>query len=253
MIRATALVAGVLAAALVACQSPPPASSPAPVADAATRAREAVQRQQWTVAAPLLREAIGAKPADVSLHYDLAVAATYLEAREEAIREFRWVLANAEPSSQEYKAARSWLAEAGLLGGAPAAASAAGAEQAPGSRTADRPAVLHVDRTGDAGLYGRVTWGNESGGPHSTKRMQVHLWGVPDTRTRDQRYTIRSDEEGRYEFKRIVPGAYRLSDRVAGKPSWRLRVNLEPGSDTLLDLNPGNSINVRDDFPDQQR
>lgn len=63
-------------------------------------------------------------------------------------------------------------------------------------------------------------------------------------------YTIRSDDEGRYEFKRIVPGPYRVSDRVAGKPAWRLRVNVESGRDTVLDLTPGNSLDARDDFPD---
>lgn len=253
MTRAGTLAASVLVVALTACQGPPPpppAPAAVPTADAASRAREAIRRQQWAAAAPLLREALGVQPREVSLHYDLAVVATYLDARDEATREFRWVLANADPGSPEYKAARSWLAEAGLLGGAQATASA---DRGDSARTADRPGLVHVERTGDAGLYGRVTWGPEPGGPHATKRMQIHLWGLPDSPAREQRYTIRTDEEGRYEFKRIVPGPYKLSDRVAGKPVWRLRVQVEPGRETVFDLNPGNSVTIRDDFPDTPR
>ncbi|MBI2202413.1 MAG: carboxypeptidase regulatory-like domain-containing protein [Candidatus Rokubacteria bacterium] len=154
------------------------------------------------------------------------------------------MLANAAPESMEYRAAKSWLADAWspATSGSPPAAGAGGAT-AP-------PTIKHVERTGDAGLYGRVAWSSEPGGPPSIKRMQVHLTGVPDTPTTDQRYTVRTDEEGRYEFKRIVGGPYKLSNRVAGKPTWRLRVEVEAGRDTALDLTPGNSITVRDDFPE---
>lgn len=237
--------------ALAACNNPPPppptAAPAAAVSSPAVRARDAVRRSDWNAAAPLFREALAAAPNDLSLHYELAVVATYLENRDEATREFRWVVANASPDSMEYRAAKGWLADTG----SPAAAS-----PAPGATAAGAPGpqpVLHVERTGDAGLYGRVTWSSEPGGPHSTRRMQVHLTGLPNSPTTDQRYTVRTDEEGRYEFKRIVGGPYRLSNRVAGKPTWRLRVDLEAGRDTALDLDPGNSITVRDDFPDQAR
>lgn len=237
--------------ALAACNNspaPPPTAAPATaVSSPAVRAREATRRSDWKAAAPLFREALAAAPNDLSLHYELAVVATYLEDRDEATREFRWVLANASPDSMEYRAAQSWLADAG----SPAATSPTPAATA-AAATGTQP-VLHVERAGDAGLYGRVTWSSEPGGPHSTRRMQVHLTGLPNSPTTDQRYTVRTDEEGRYEFKRIVGGAYKLSNRVAGKPTWRLRVDLEAGRDTALDLDPGNSITVRDDFPDQAR
>jgi hypothetical protein len=80
--------------------------------------------------------------------------------------------------------------------------------------------------------------------------MQLHLTGIPGTSSKEQRYTIRTDDEGRYEFKRIVAGPYKVTDRVAGTPTWRLRVEVEPGRDTAFDLSPTNSISVRDDFPD---
>jgi len=148
-------------------------------------------------------------------------------------------MANAAADSQEYKMAKSWLAE-----------SAAATEPASGTATPAPAHIPHVERTGDAGLYGRVTWTSEPGGPPSTRRMQVHLYGVANSPTKDQRYTVRTDEEGRYEFRRIVAGQYKLTNRVAGKPNWRVRVEVEPGRDTAFDLHPGNSTNVRDDFPE---
>lgn len=231
--------------ALAACQSPPPpaapsSSTPAPV-DFAAQARAAAARSDWKAAAPLFRQAIAASPNDYKLHYELGVVATYLEARDEAVREFRWVVANAPPDSAEYKAAKTWLAESGGSGGPVA-----------GAVTPAPADIPHVERVGDAGLYGQVTWTAGAGGPHSTKRMQVHLTGVPGSPSQEQRYTVRTDDEGKYEFRRIVAGSYKVADRVAGKPTWRLRVEIEPGRDTALDLNPANSAAVRDDFPDER-
>jgi hypothetical protein len=40
-----------------------------------------------------------------------------------------------------------------------------------------------------------------------------------------------------------------LTNRLAGQPIWRLRVELKPAEEKQLDLNPGNSVTVRDDFP----
>jgi hypothetical protein len=232
--------------ALAACNTPaaPPPSVAKPASPAAVRAREAMARSDWKAAAPLFREAIATAPSDVSLHYELAVVATHLDDRDEATRQFRWVLAHAAPDSMEYRAARSWLDES---------RAATTPASTPTSPTPERRAVLDVDRTGSSGLYGQVSWSTDPGGPHSTKRMQVHLTGLPDSPTADQRYTVRTDEEGRYEFKRIVSGPYKLTNRVAGKPTWRLRVEVETGRDIGLDLHPGNSIAVRDDFPEPGR
>jgi hypothetical protein len=241
------LAGAALVLALTACQNPAPpppaASAPEPPVAAAVRAREAAARSDWTAAAPLFRQAIAEAPGDLALHYGLAVAATYLENREEATREFRWVLANAAPESEEYRLARTWLAD-----------SATTATPAGTSGTPPAPLnIPHVERTGDAGLYGRVTWSAEPNGPPSTRRMQVHLYGIANSATKEQRYTVRTDDEGRFEFKRIVAGPYKLTNRVAGKPTWRVRVEVEPGRDTAFDLYPGNSTNVRDDFPEESR
>jgi hypothetical protein len=246
-VRRRRLAGLLLALALAACQGGPTEPRPASEAqaDTAARARQAIARRDWNAAAPLLREAVGARPADVSLHYDLAVAASYLDLRDEAIREFRWVVANAQRDSQEYKAAKSWLAEADGGGTRSTAA--------PSAPSADTSTTLHVERVGDAGLYGRVTWSTEPGGPASTKRMQIHLTGLPGTSAKEQRYTVRTDDEGRYQFKKIVAGPYKLSDRVAGQPVWRLKVQVEAGRESAFDLHPGNSVTTRDDFRDETR
>lgn len=226
---------------LAACQSPPPPAAPTSTAasvDFATQARAAAARSDWTAAAPLFRQAIAVSPNDYKLHYELGVAATYLEARDEATREFRWVVANAPPDSAEYKGAKAWLADSGGASGAVAAVTPA------------PPDIPHVERVGDAGLYGQVTWTAATGGPHSTRRMQVHLTGLPGTPAQEQRYTVRTDDEGKFEFRKIVAGSYKLADRVAGQPTWRLRVEVEPGRDTALDLDPANSVTARDDFPE---
>ena len=242
------LAGGALILAVAACQSPapspPPAATTQVVAPAAERAREAAARSDWKAAAPLYREALATAAADVALHYGLAVAATHLDDPDEAKREFRWIVANASPDSQEYRLARAWLAEATGTTTGTASTSATGTTTSRSATTAT------VERSGDAGLYGRVIWASEPNGPPTTQRMQVHLYGVANTVTKDQRYTARTDEEGRYEFKRIVAGPYKLTNRVAGRPNWRVRVEVESGRDTAFDLHPGNSTNVRDDFPE---
>ena len=80
------------------------------------------------------------------------------------------------------------------------------------------------------------------------KRMQVFLIEQPN---RVNYYLLRTDEDGRFHFKSVAPGVYKLSDRVVGPPKWRLRVEVKPGQVVFLDLGPGNSTKVRDDFSGQ--
>ena len=62
-------------------------------------------------------------------------------------------------------------------------------------------------------------------------------------------YRLRTDEDGRFNFSKVAPGVYKLSDRVVGQPRWRLRVEVKPGEAAFLDLDPGNSTKAPDDFP----
>jgi len=78
------------------------------------------------------------------------------------------------------------------------------------------------------------------------QRMQLILMEYP---SRVQYHRVRTDEQGRFRFANVVPGTYKLTDRAAGTPQWRLRVELKPGQDVTLDLGPGNTTRMRDDFP----
>lgn len=205
----------------------------------AAEAIKAFERSDWVPAARLLREAIVHQPTNVTLHYYLAIAATHLELREEAIREFQWVLTNAPAGSAEALAAKQWLTAAGVLAG-PATAAAA-----------DPPAADAA--TGSVGgLQGQVVW-SEAEDPISVSRLQLFLRGIPNTPTHDQYYVLRTQNDGRFNFAKVVPGTYKLTNRVAGKPHWRLRVDIAQGEPVTLDLNPQNSTRTRDDFPEDDK
>jgi hypothetical protein len=79
--------------------------------------------------------------------------------------------------------------------------------------------------------------------------MQLFLVGQPDSPTKEERYNLRTAEDGSFKFPNVVPGPYMLTNRVAGEPVWRLRVVLKPSEERELNLDPGNSLPVQDDFP----
>ncbi len=219
--------------------SPPPPAPPvqARASDPVVEAHQALERRDWAAAAPLLREAIARDANNLSLHYRLATCATHLDQWDEATREFEWVLANAPAGAPEAIEARSWLVQAGLL--RPAGATTTPTE----SPTAgDLP-------NGDSGLSGRVILDNPGHGPAPQRHAQVHLVGIPQTPTADLRFTTGTDDDGQFQFKSIPAGPYKLTNNYAGPPIWRLKVLLEPGQQTTLDLTPNNSIKFRDDFP----
>jgi hypothetical protein len=229
-----------LAAALVAlapgCTSPPP-SVPTPAAttrDVAAEAMAAVDRADWAAAAELLREALRQDPASVTLHYHLAIAATHLNLRDEAIREFQWVLASVAPELPEGQEARRWLTEAGVL-------ARSGSEPA-----STPPEGITQETPGDSVVSGRVVWADGK----TTARVQIFLRGAPKTPLQTLQWVRRTDESGYFEFRRIPAGTYMLTNRIAGEPTWRLRVQLEPGQTLTLDLSEANSAKIRDDFPE---
>lgn len=221
------LVICVLALFTVACQKPPAARGSAVVApEVAADARAALARRDWSTGAPLFRLALRGAPHDVALHYGLAVCATYLEAYDEADREFRWVLQHAPASSEEAKIARNWLGEA----------------EAPGN-AADDPTV------GGGAVSGMVMWGSPGSPRLPRDRQLVLLQGIPGTPTKDLFYRTRTDGQGRYEFTRIVPGPYKVTDAIAGPTTWRVKIVVDSAQPTVLDLTPDNTVERRDDFP----
>jgi hypothetical protein len=231
----TPLRALAIAFALMAlgCTSPPPPPPAAKAGDVAEEAMAAVNRGDWVRAAELLRRALGSDPARAQLHYQLGVVATHLDLRDEAIREFQWVIANVAAELPEAVEARRWLTDAGALARPRTAAAPAASER------------ITEETPGDSGLQGLVLWAD--GKP--TARVQLFLKGAPKSPLENLQYVLRTDDNGRFEFKRIPAGTYMLTNKIAGAPTWRLRVRLAPGKVTTLDLSEGNRAEVRDDFP----
>jgi tetratricopeptide (TPR) repeat protein len=231
--RSALLVLGLVALIFSACQSPPPASPKA--ADAATLAAQALERGDYEKAAGLYRQALQSQPESLPLHYGLAVAASFLNLKEEAIREFKWVLERGAAGTVEVEAARRWLISAGALP-RPTVTAALEPEQKPGAAT----------------LEGRAMFAETGKEPKPLSRLQLFLVGQPNSPTKEERYNLRTDEQGHFKFPNVVAGPYKLTNRVAGQPIWRLRVELKPSQDIFLELNPANSVGARDDFPEQR-
>jgi tetratricopeptide (TPR) repeat protein len=224
---------GLLVLAGPACESQT-STPPAQVeAGPAARAGAALEAGRYAEAVALFREALARTPDSVALRYGLAVALSYTD-RGAAIREFQWVMANAQPGSQERVESQAWLARAGALPSVPTAPS--------GSAEAER-------RAGNAVLVGRALFAEAGAKPEPMRRLQLFMQGQPGSPTKEERYVLRTDEDGAFKFPDVLPGSYMLTNRLAGQPIWRLRVELKPAEEQQLDLNPGNSVAVRDDFP----
>jgi hypothetical protein len=224
---------GLLVLAGAACQSPT-APPPARVElDAAGRAGAALEAGRYAEAVGLFREALAPAPANVALRYGLAVALSYTD-RGAAIREFQWVMVNARPGSQEQAEAQAWLSRAGALTAAPKTTSDSAESERQGGR---------------AVLGGRALFAEAGARPEPMPRLQLFLMGQPDSPAKDERYNLRTSEDGSFKFPNLPPGSYMLTNRLAGQPIWRLRVELKPAEEQQLELNPGNSVAVRDDFP----
>ena len=221
---------------LAACNSSQPAPQPKAQATDATSAAEALQTGDYQRAAELFRRALAAEPASVGLHYGLAVAVSYLQLKDETAREFRWVLEQAPPASEEAGVARNWLVNAGLL---------------------PRPSALSpvvAEQLGDeeATLEGHAVFSEDGKTPKPMRRLQLFLVGQKGSPTNDERHALRTDEDGGFRFPKVLAGSYKLTNRIAGQPIWRLRVELKPGESKQLELTPANSTATRDDFPETQ-
>ena len=225
------------AIALAGCQgSPPPAPTTLAPKDPGIHAQEAMDRGEYGAAADVLRQALASDPDSLGLHYRLGVSASYLNRKDEAIREFRWVMGRGPAGSPEVEAARNWLLAAGVPvqgSGRPAALT----EPSPGA-----------DPTlGE--LAGTVLW-EDAGRIKPLARQQLFLKGMTGLAGEKEAFHItRADMQGNYSFTGLLPGSYVLTNRMAGPPIWRLKIELAPGQRQSLDLSAQNSTKTRDDFP----
>lgn len=224
----------VLALAGAACQSESARSPRAGVeAGPVERAGVALDAGRYSEAAALYREVLARAPQRIDLHYRLAIALSYFD-RAAAIREFQWVMASAPPSSQESIESRAWLTRAGALPNVAAPSQPAGPER----------------QAGNAVLIGRAVFAEAGAKPKPMPRLQLFLRGQPGSPAKDERFVLRTDEDGGFKFSNVPPGTYMLTNRLAGEPIWRLRVELKPADEKLLELNTFNSVAMRDDFPE---
>ena len=224
---------GVVVAA--GCQQSSSTRPAPPIAevDHAAEGHRAFDRQEWATAASHYRLALQKTQDNLSIHYRLAISASWIDLRDEATAEFEWVVANAAASSEEARVAREWLAASRDRGETVSATSAPSGDE----------------RVGDSGVHGRVVW-DEGQGVQPLKRLQLNLYALNDDgKTKGMSFRIRSDREGNYAFKNIPAGTYKLTDNNVGTPRWRLKVELKPAQDAAIDLSPDNSLNARDDFP----
>lgn len=222
---------------LAGCQSPSqPVRSAAPE-DPAAKAAGALAGGRYTDARELYRQALADAPDKVSLHYGLGVASSHLDRRDDAVREFRWVVQYGPQTAPEVAAARQWLTRAGAL-------------PTTSLHTAAAPSRSGEERQpGHASLEGRAIFAEAGQAPKPMARLQLFL--VPEGSTEKERYHLRTDGEGNFKFPNVAPGSYKLIDRVAGQPIWRLRVEFKPSETKALELTPANSLAMQDDFPER--
>jgi hypothetical protein len=228
MLRQSFVLAAIgLALGLGACQraaEAPRVSAPV-VLDQVALARTALAAQQWAVAAEHLRAALSTDPGSLFLHSNLAICATWLDLKDEAIREFEWVVANAPGDSEEAKIARRWLA-----------GNRSGTQSAANELAANDPKI------GDGRIHGIAAWGEP------LTRYQVFLVGLPDSPNKEFFRRVRTDYSGNYMLTKLPAGSYRLTDALGAEAKWRLKVTVEAGQDLALDLTQNNSVQRRDDF-----
>jgi len=226
-----------LALACAACQAAP--SQPrSDEKDPGVLAAEALEQGDYPRAAHLYVKALAASPENLPLHYGLGIASSHLARRADAVREFLWVLERGDADSREVKTARAWLASVGAL---PRSGSSG-----PLSEEAREPEKPEQKST-HASVVGRAVFADGDGLVVPLERAVLFLYDYPK---RVVYFRIRTDEEGRFRFANVPPGIYKLTDRASGPPRWRLRVELQAAQELALELNPGNSTKVRDDFPD---
>src|SRR5262249_39798605 len=96
-----------------------------------------------------------------------------------------------------------------------------------------------------AALFGRASIAEKGQRVGPVSRMQLFLVGQPDSPTKEERYNLRTAEDGSFKFPNVVPGPYMLTNRVAGEPVRRLRVVLKPSEERELHPAPGNTRPVQ--------
>lgn len=234
------LVAVAALALLAGCQQAPApkSASTAPVPAVARLRAEGdglAARGDYMGAAAKYQEAVALAPADISLRFALGTALSFLDRREEAITQFKWVVSQGDPDSAEYREARRWLARVGAL-----------VETAAAPEQSEPTASLEV-KPDKGRVVGRTEWPGVN--PHDRMiRGRIGIQGdEPGTAEVKLSRPFRLGD--RYEFKDLPPGRYRLVAAVDSTTLWDQKITVEPGKLTEVNLSQASSPVSPDKFP----
>lgn len=236
-IVAVLLAVGVLAG----CGRSDPHAQATPEGAGWTALRQAghalVARGEYQSAVGRYREALQQAPDDLPTHYALAVALSYLDRRDEAAEEFRWVVAHGAAGEPEVRTAAEWLRAAGLLTRAPRSA-------APTDAAGAAPADVYEPV---GGLRGATVWPGVS--PEARPlQLQILLQG-DDSFNRGRLVQGRTRLGAPYSLPRVPAGSYRLMAQVGAVRLWDTRVTVAPDRELVLDLTPASSSVSPSEFP----
>jgi tetratricopeptide (TPR) repeat protein len=241
-----AFLLGLVAMLVAGCQqAPPPPAARAPE----EKPRAVVLREEGDAlaakgdhagAAEKYRAALELEPEDVGLHYALGTSFTHLDRRPDAIREYRFVVARGKADSDEVRAARQWLISVGALA------------QDEGTRpdTAGDPAA----KKKQSSVKGKLEWPGVVAGEGSVP-IRLMLNGDDGT-NRGFKQVRFAKLANPYEFSDVPPGSYRLigvAIRQDQTQVWDVRLNVEPGKDTVVDLTNANGTASADLFTRERR
>lgn len=198
----------------------------------------ALAKGDYQTAALKLRQAVNQEPADMSLHYALGTALSYLNRREDTAQEFTWVVERGVPGSQEVQTARRWLVSAGYPVETAETAVAA---------TAAEPVVAPGSYTPKNRVKGKMEWPGVT--PPATM-IPVHVTLVGEESGNREFNKTRRFRLGRvYEFWDVPAGKYQLVAKAGDTVLWEQKIAVEADKETLLDLSAANSRVSPQEFP----
>lgn len=225
-----------LAAALLlcACQQTPVSPNPAsavlsPAEQLCLEGDAFLAKGDYSNAVEKYRQAVDLEPSAVPARFALGTAYSFLDKRPEAVVQFRWVLANAAPSSKEHQESHEWLTRVGALI-APATAPTEGALR-------DEKRVVDPSTVGR--LVGRTEW------PEITPKIRLITGTMSLIGDEPVTHDVKRSRAFRlgdaYEFKDVPPGRYRVVALIDGTTVWDEKVTVEAGKDNQLTLSQATS------------
>jgi tetratricopeptide (TPR) repeat protein len=222
-----------LALASVACQRAQPVSSALPdkavaSVDLLAEGDSRYRREDFAGALEAYQTALQKSPEDPRLRYRAAAALASLGRREEAVAAFTWVVEHGtREHHEEVLLARQWLSATHT------------APVVRGARTSISPTVP-VEPTSVGQVQGNTAW-KQLDSDRAAPQLQLLLVGEGGA-TQGRRYGARVALNEPYRFTNIQAGEYRLMGQVGMIRLWDVKVRVQDGQPTVLDLTEANTM-----------